>query len=349
MDNESPFTGPPSATVEWCLGLPLRSRRPLTFEETVNLRGQVRRLNTRGYAGGCALPVIFLLPFFLISFFYQNSPAGASISAFILLLLLFPTVWLFLRANDVLRWAKGLQGDLKAGYVKQFEGALKDLDGTNQMEAGLLHYIAYLSYDDRTAAEAGLQRVVLEILPASNRIWKINDEPQRQWRQAVPVAVAAQPEFAAIASKWLQPVAITAEHQIYQGQRELSQEEQSELHRTIARMVRRPLWSALFLNAWIGVPFAVHVATHTPIKMEPLAYFLISFAVFADIALVQVLLMAWRLSRDIVEENVRIVRVPGPRLTPDGSESDSILEFLPNSRRLWTENGKPAVWRRVHD
>jgi hypothetical protein len=225
--------------------------------------------------------------------------------------------------------------------------------------------------------------VVIEVLAHSRRLWKINGVPLSGWEIVGSSRVASTPELAAMAAAWVEPLDITQgtkdglqeisprQH----NQRELSVSEKDELKQRIRQMIKRPFWKTLLFSSWLGVPLAACLITATPIKVERGAYFLMFCCAYCWFTLITTLRHTTRLNKDCENGYVAILNVPIEALSSEGLQrlspeevhafqhntpaetTDSIsqpprvktviLEILPKSGWLWTEDGKASEWRKI--
>ena len=337
---------------EWCAGIPLERRRALDDDDTARLLGELRRFRRRaGFA-------LLMLPVWILSLECASiTPGGAAV----LLLALGAILWIAIPAVQLFIWldcllgVRGLRRDLRAGYVKRFAGLTEPACAKCDETYRRLNRA-------RLAPEKPAGAWSIEVLPMSGRVWRINDQLVASWVPARCSSVAEVPEFASVAAQWLEPVDECEQGRLLAGRRDLSTAEIRELRRVGRNLWRRPLPLAGILAIWLAIPGAQLVREHH-LRDRPSA---VAFWVL----LVLALLLSWRFVRSFVfarrigadaasgyvvilssepsapgADAERKPEAEGAGAAADAGERPPIIEMLPNSRTVWTENGRPAQWR----
>lgn len=335
-----PALAQPDQAEEWCLGWKLESTRPLLPTEVGDLQLENNRLLRKQWGLGCGCPLVFFAPLFLFvatqNVMKQNAQA-AEWAAGALVLLLLPSAWMLLKANDSRERLRGRHGDLKNGIVKRFSGLATDFERPDILL-------------NRSNAATETPSCWIEVLPVSQQLFSINGVRTKKEVVAPIAFLAATPQSASSAAYW---------HQAGGGHdvtlRPLSADEKAELQRHSRLIVRRPFWGAVFLNCWVGLPIFVHWTMNEPLKIEPMGYFLIAMAMLANFSLWRTYNVARHLKQDAEAGEVALLRPPlkidsSPPESGDASELRAALwEILPFSGLIWTADGKPSSWRKVQD
>lgn len=352
------------------MGLPLVENRALLPGEIDELSSEAARLRSRGcLMGGCA-PLVFFIPIIVLASVDHLLKGAPAIQGWFVLGMVFAFAAMaayFLKANDYFKQSKALRRDLQTATIKRFVGPrsmYQDTSQQNYTQAQQPGQAAPVS--DRPEPEF----VEIEVLPLSHRLWLRDGQVVGGWEEAHWSEVATAPHFASMAAAWVEPLRAPSrssqEPQILDsnqhGQRDLSAAEISELQRRARKAWLRPFWPAFFLTLWLCIPLSIRLFTNEPIRNGPMAFLLLFFTGLAYYALLQGLVAAWSLRKDIEIGIAVILRVPvsilygfvsngtPPAPTPeDGTpqEANTVIEILPYSRLDWTENGKPAAWRKI--
>jgi len=308
---------PPGAN-EWYAGVPFHDTRELTLEERYELQTQQRRLL---WTGCLALILSFftLIGMFLVLLMSEFVSIPPFVAILLMLFLLALTAWLLMTGLTRCSYAVGLSVDLRAGYLKRY--ALTQEDG---------------------------EPYELEVLPASNRLWRVNQEMVYRWVSRKPVWVASVPEIAHVAAEWVSPPEGAPQDEPHYNWRALSETEKLELSGFANRLIIKLLPLTFFLTIWL-IMLAASGLSRGDIPADP-----ISFVIFAVIVIAvnwqfivrcmqasrlrrdrdagQVVILRWLLQGSDAEANRQ------PTLSPP-------VEVLPRTRFVWTENGRPAGWR----
>lgn len=174
----------------------------------------------------------------------------------------------------------------------------------------------------------------VEVLSESGAILRINGARVRSWSQTERGATAEKPEHARLAAQFVAPHPEAAGVAV--GERPLSAEELAELfeHATPLAAVDIALLASLALLVVVSWWHAV--ASRATNLVLPI----LSAAVFVPVAIRA--LRRWRISRrfsgDLRDGRVAIVSY---------ENGSSIIEFLPRSGAVWSENHIAAPWRRL--
>lgn len=325
-----------TAQEEWCLGWKLTGTRPLTAAELDDLQRESNRLRRAIWGFGCGCPILFFAPFFIFAILYdmgRSNPAAAEWAAAGLLIALLPSAWTMLRANDANNQNRGRPDDLRAGIVKRFAGSPE-----NSEQPDLLA--------NQDANSSLNESPWIEVLPHSQQIFSINGTRPKKWIAAPIALLASMPENASSAAYW---------HGAGGGDdvtlRSLSHAEKEEVLKHSRTIWRRPFVGAIIFDVWIGLPVVLHWTTGAPIRMEPMAYFLIAMALWSNWTLWRSFALSRNLVRDGESGQAALFRPPlkQENLTADApSELRAALwEVLPHSGMIWTADGRPSAWRKA--
>ncbi|MEO7717504.1 MAG: hypothetical protein ABIY70_14990 [Capsulimonas sp.] len=335
----------------WCCGMPLAEERPLTPEEVAAVRAEAMRLRRQG-AGAIAgvLGVMFALSALSRTYGQGSQIVGLEVTLEFMAGIAIAG-WLLLSEEGPLRRAGKLIRDVKNGAVKVFRGEVKIRDDADQAQAALIKLNAL-------HPAMGRAQTVL-VLPEAQRVWSVDGARVARWVSARWSEVAQPPAFAALAAQWLVPTGHAPEGELVStGQRELSRAERREIERYIKRYWTRPLPAAAVLSLWLLWPVFAAIGNARVIHLSDWLAGAPThiWAIFADIALAYGVYHAHKLSLDLREGAVQILKLTPPELVdapdppkilPPGKEPvDTLVEYLPVSRRLWTEDGSPTIWRR---
>ncbi len=337
-------------TTEWCAGIPLVERRPLEEEERQALRLEARSLLRRGLAALLAFPAaVLLLTLLLVALDSASSLIRASVfSAALLTLFCFPV--LALVARDSFRRGRGLNRDLREGCVKRFEGPPR-MDETDETLSTLRKARVAPALDDP------LWR--LEVLPGSGRVWSVQGERPARWITARWTEVAGTPTFAAMAAEWLEPVAKDGDTTLLGGRRDLTQAEREEVRRHARRLWVRPLPYVVGLTVWLSLPVAVILRDGRLHSGHDWFSFCLLGAItlWTDVRFARAAWIARGLGADARDGWTIILRRqdPAPSEVAEAvglqeiaaaiAARPEVVEALPHSRWIWTEDNRPAAWR----
>lgn len=339
---------PPAAEGKavWWGGHPLVGRRALTDDEVRELRQVARGMRARGCAGCMVAPVAFFGGLALLagtSFLDQDSPgAGAVILVFIVgiavLVLTFGTLW---------ERSRRLGQDIRARQVEIYEilaPPQPSLDGGAE-GAGSSERLP----DSPQPAEPPR---FCEVLPHSGAVWSADDDRALRWPQAPRAETAAPPDPAAyVVWSPAEPDASGVDHQW--SHREMTAAEVEEIRRHRWERLRTALLPAILVNL-LAAPGLIHVLSGAG-EIEPVSSWLwfVFMMLFFNALLVARWLEARRHLQDIHVGRIVLVQAcMGTNTPPDDNRPPTvpadpapITEYLPISRELWTEHGRPAGWR----
>lgn len=340
-----------SPTREWCWGLPLVATRSLAPQERVELEEERRAQHGGCWGWGCGFPLIligavlgavFISETFATFFKTQRgTDLGAVLTFALILLTVLAPAYALLRAKDLDKWGTGAFEDLRENRVSVYQGT------SPQAEAKLWGDGSSSPSSPWKApqAQTGPPREhTLEVLSASRRVWTWEGQRVGKRLAALPAEIAEVPDSATRAAAWASPLPQTALREASENatRRDLSHAEREEVTRHAKKLWKRPLWPAIGLSAWIGIPLSLHLLTHTPLKLEPMAYFIGAMALWCNGNLVSFVVVSRRLSHDL--QNGFVVAA---RFAPDENEPNApqSVEVLPTSGIEWTRNGAAAPWR----
>ncbi|MGO8673931.1 MAG: hypothetical protein ACLQVD_21550 [Capsulimonadaceae bacterium] len=244
----------------------------------------------------------------------------------------------------------------KIASVKCYSGPISDETRSDPAYIKLRRYTG-------TSTEGTLS---IEVLAPAGRIRGVNDQRLRQWVQAISVTVAEQPPFAAIAAQWLEPVR-REDPSVLGGRRELSAEERDEISRLARRAWTKPLPAAAIFTTWLLMILTLITLStnfHSGSAFDTFRFvLLVILTIMADGNLANGIRISAHLVRDRDGGMVTIMQsstdvtpyVRDASLKDDRSaespstpeQSTTTIELLPISGMIWTENARPAAWRRI--
>jgi hypothetical protein len=225
--------------------------------------------------------------------------------------------------------------DVASGFVKQFAGTLPKFPAIDRKFVWdeTLHALMH-----RQVLPVSGGEVSLEVLSGSGRIWRAQGQLVKPWIQGRPTQVAEAPQYAKIASQWLEPIPTRDGSELLGGKRDLSPPEVEELSRFARRLWIRPLPVAVGFTVWSSIPLWI-LLFHGHSDQE---WYLYAFVLFmtlrVDYWLYQAIVLAKSMKRDALIAKVVILKK---------EDAEQIAEVLPLSQRLWSLDGVPAPWRRV--
>ena len=333
---------------EWCIGMPLTGQRPLESEERENIVLEEKALRYKGLTAILISPLITVMVMLItITNHFQGKDVHETffISSLLCMFLLLPAS--ILLSRDSFRRSRRLKQDLDCGIVKQFSGHLhKDLIKRGSVSTLFTRQLS-LNGDDEAS---------IEVLSESFRVWKVQGSPAPSWREARTVSIAAQPEIARIAAQWLQPAQLPNGETINMGRRELSNEERAEIIRIAKKIWIRHLPMSAALSVWLVI--LVTLIGSDGLAHDRTQLMHLWFLAFLTFTMVYRLSMEYRRSRRLLsdERGGAVIIAEVYKDAPASSVSSSperqeakkvVVELLSVTRWLWTEDGRPAIWRRM--
>lgn len=347
-------------TERWCAGLRFVDTRPLEPVERALLQGCLQALARRFWTAVACVPVGVAVPLSAAMLLPRPSEPvwlGGLLAVCVIGLACGVPTLFALRARDAWRERRLYCEDLGAGELLRFEGALGETD-TLDDEQLLLLDLGLLVPIPETA-----QR--LEVLPASNAV--ICRRPRRPLRlvKVRVVEVAMGPTYAMRIEVPRELAYIREAPDVRFLRRSLNAHERAELVAHIQRL-RRPnlamaLWFTWF-TAW-ALALALHpdgvlrfIAKHTPLVAAQIGVLAVM-----TLAYVRALRLAAGLERDTnTGWAFTLQRTKDePDGEPDAGGEETLaedtppedprhsIEFLPHSRAVWNERGRPARWRNL--
>ncbi|BDI33695.1 hypothetical protein CCAX7_57460 [Capsulimonas corticalis] len=335
----------------WCCGMPLAEERRLTPEEAADVRSEAARLKKQSASAFLGIFGGLIVLASLSRALGRGSHAVGLEIALEFFAGFAGVSWLLLSAESPLRRSEKLIRDLKQGAIRVFRGEVKGKDAFDSAQTALIKLHAL------QPAEGRAQTML--VLPEARRVWSVNGRRVARWVSARSSEVAQQPPFAAMAAQWLAPTGrADAGELISTGQRELSRAERTEIRRCIRRHWTRPLPAAVVLTAWLLWPVAAAWWTGGAVRASDWSSGVLThlWAVMADIAMGYGLLQAYKLTQDLRDGSVQIVKLTPQERSANDAEAagapkkaqvETLVEYLPVSLRLWTEDGAPTAWRRL--
>lgn len=308
---------PPGAN-EWYAGVPFQDTRELTLEERYELQTQQRRLLWTGCLA-LMLSIFTLIGMFFVLLIGEFVSIPPFVAMLLMLLLLALTAWILMTGLTRCGYAVGLNADLRAGYLKRY---------------------AFLKEDG--------ELYEMEVLPASNRLWRVNQEMVYRWVSRKPVWVANVPEIAHVAAEWVSPPEGASQDEPHYNWRALSETEKLELSRFANGLVFKLLPLTLFLTIWLII-LAASTLSRGDIPADPISFVILAVIVVAvNWQFIVRCMQASRLRRDRDAGQVVILRWLQQESDAEANRQPALsppVEVLPRTRFVWTENGRPAGWR----
>ena len=354
-------------TERWCAGLRFTAARPMDSDERAALEVQVQALGLRLWIAIACAPVALIVP--VLAMLLLPETLGVrwlDVAVVITLALVAVAVpaALVMRARRTWCERRGVLGDLEAGEIECFEGALEAHDTLDEEQKRLL--------DVRALTPSAGAPQWLEVLPQSGRVM-VRTVGQMPSFVAVTIAeVAAGPSYAMRVEMPSAMAWLDGEPQARFMRRTLNHHECAEIDAHI-RHLRRPgmliaMW-ATWLSVWavVFVFSPVDVATHVRTRW-PLV--LVQIVILGGVVMTyaRALHLAGRLERDthtgwaLTLERAQVeseavagttdeTTEPAPG-APEGADDvpaapGRCVEFLPHSRAVWSEQGRPARWRNL--
>ncbi len=320
------------------------TERPLDAAEANTLKKRIRALRMRPILTlGAAAILISLTILLLSSLHWESRTIDVLVSAFgISLVLLGLPLWI-LASRDLLRNARMMKGDMKAGRVFVFESPIEE-------PLRRLKIIQSLIKEQLVWNDPNL-RQRLEVLPCSGTVILANGKMPKAWLKEKIFEATAPPkqQFEALVKQGTPEP--DAEEAIDLFQRHMSQEELEELAAHIAKL-RRPPGSLIVMAVWMLVLIAVIAMHASSGQLKPgvdtyqlqasLVCFITAIVVFRYF---RTLKTASLLTQDA---GVKILRLLRARSEFEGSTVENtppVLEYLPISQLGWSAYGKPYPWR----
>ena len=343
-------------TERWCAGLRFVAMRPLQSVERALLEGRTQALTRRFWTAVACVPVGVAVPL-AAAMLVPRTLGVPRLDAVVALLVIAaacaaPTVFV-LRAHDAWRDRRCHRADLATGELLRFEGILETRDESDEEQSQLLAL-------GLLVPESGTGQA-LEVLPVSNLvILRSPDRPVRYVRVNV-TEVAAGPAYSMRVEVPRGVAYIEGSPEVRFLRRTLNAHECAELAAHIHRL-RRPklgmgLWGVWF-GAWAiamlvspaGVArYAVERWPLVLVQIVALLVFLVTYLRALGLAagLERDTTTGWaftlhRAAADPTGEDLDLAFEPPP--VPDPRQC---VEFLPHSRALWNERGRPARWRNL--
>jgi hypothetical protein len=304
---------PEGGVQEWANGLPLVGRRELTRGERDELS---RRIESSRWKMIWIWPLY--IAFFIVSSMFlivylQELSFYISLSIFIA----FPIIGLFFR--DYKRDVYGCSVDLRAGGVRLYKG--NGLKLSKQM----LYEIAQ---PQNPIDKGDYIDWAFEALDGSRRVWSINGIRDKHLNPLRPSIYSPIPEELSALTRHIEGSDESVRVRL------LTESEKKELlHFRLFSMseINSILGDVGIVLSWCYCWRFVH--------FKELQYFFIfSLGIIIGIKILELLCSFYRHKIDIRRGMVCL------------DESDGITrEILPSSKRIWTKNGQPAVWRIMGD
>lgn len=340
-------------------------------DERVVLEAQARALGLRMWIAIACTPVALIVPF--LTMFLLPESLGVRwldvtvVIALVLVSVAVPAI-LVTRARRAWRERRGYLEDLEAGEIECFEGAIEAGDHLDEEQKQLL--------DARVLSPVAGAPQWIEVLPASNCVMLRRPGAVPLFVPVTIAEVAAGPSYAMRVEMPPAMAWIDGEPRARFMRRALNHHECAEIDAHI-RHLRRPgmliaLWAA-WLSVW-AVAFvfspqdvAVYMRTRWPLvilQIVVLAGVVMTYARSLHLArrLERDTHTGWALTLERAEAKPLATAggfdpngddAHGAPVEPEcesndaGAEPQRCVEFLPHSRAVWSEQGRPARWRNL--
>ncbi len=338
-------------------------------DERAGLEGQARALGLRMWIAIACTPVALIVPF--LTMFLLPESLGVRwldvtvVIALVLIAVAIPVV-LVTRARRAWRERSGHLADLETGEVECFEGAIEAGDVLDEEQKQLL--------DARVLSPVAGAPQWIEVLPASSCVMLRGAGPVPAFVPVTIAEVAAGPSYALRVEMPPAMAWLDGEPRARFMRRALNHHECAEIGAHI-RHLRRPgmviaLW-AVWLSVW-AVAFvfspqdvSVYLRTRWPLvilQVVVLGGVVMTYARALHLArrLERDTNTGWALTLERAQEDpgaggeIDPARDPGASAEPvcseandAATESQRCIEFLPHSRAVWSEQGRPARWRNL--
>jgi len=343
-------------TERWCVGLRECGSRPLDAAERAMLDARIHDLQLRLWSIWITAPITFAVPF-VFALWIPHVPGlpwlGAVASTVLVAIAVLWPMLLLLRARSTSAQRARHRLDLEAGEMLRFEGAFArgealDPDQRRLMEAGVL------------IPEPDVEQK-LEVLP--NAELAVFRRGRLVGVQPVSLReVAAGPGYAMRVEVPPEMARLDNAPDARFLRRTLNSHERAEIAAHIHRL-RRPgipmiLWSC-WITAW-AVALAwrpqaalAYLQTQWMFALAPLVFLVLVGTTYA-----RALRLASRLEEDTrtgwaltLHRPDRAAEAEPPVEAPSSEDGlpdpNACVEFLPHSRALWIERGRPARWRNL--
>ena len=227
--------------------------------------------------------------------------------------------------------ARGLIQDLQKGRMLLFEGELtfdiEDLTQAKLIEAKLL-----LNDEEKQS---------IEVLEASDRVYRVNGSPLRGWLKARVVDVALPPSDQEAYPRPIEEFELDMREEV--ARRTLSEEEKAELRGHYRRTMARLIPAGFILLYFITLAF-IRAGIPEAQQPPPSYYALGGLAALSLFAIATTLTGASAMRRDIVAGIVVMLDIDAGH--EEASERHKVsVETLPLSGKVWSIDGHPAQWR----
>jgi len=329
---------PASATALWSSGLKIAGTHELAPHERIRLHRRALLLAAQGGVALAGLVLGLLAPLAFIIVGSVRSPSAVPGTILIILWTIAIAAVTAAAKTCIIRAAQ-IHQDAVAGVVHVFQGPLADIPTDRT-------YRALVRQRLLTPGSDAMQTI--EVLPNSSLVWRVNGRMPDRWFVSPTVRVAEVPAFAALAAEWLQAGETGLGNRALSGQRDLTPAEVDEIRQHARRIIMRPLGPALLFTGAAVAILWTHNGYIPPSMNGPFAW-IVSVASLSVLVLALSAASAFQYRKDAEVGRVLILRFviepsssnePADQLSPP-------VEVLPFSRAPWTEDGRPAHWRRA--
>jgi hypothetical protein len=317
----------------WHAGLRVTGQRALQADEVAELRALRRSSWTRFAIAVARLALLLLVPLAVrllpVSAFVQDVAFLATPG----LLVAIALVGLPTAIAQTLTLPRLLGRDIRNGTIDLCEGNREELiTGANALPEWNIGSIV-------PAEEA---RCLLEVLPTSHLLWKVDGARPTDLRLLHSSVTALAPIHAELAAQYVRQVEPEAPFLVHS--RALSGDELRELESYAPKPQAVDI--ALPIALWVTslASFALSITQHWSTLLVP---FLLGLGAISltPRAVRSIRTRRWS-APDVQEGRVIIIRWRSE--DDDGSEKLSPpVEFLPHSKVVWSERSGPAPWRRI--
>lgn len=330
---------------KWFAGLPAVGTVDLTEHDTTRLRRIAIRRRTLGWFLIFAFPSLVAVAVFLLLFnrwfvgrmhetVTSSTLVGimalAVMTASLVFLLSLPLALFF--AREAFHRARLARMAILRGTITRCRGLVDEL---------ILDRGAWKRLDAAGLLEG--DQIEIDVIEDARLLWRVGAVEVDPWLELRSGTTTETPEYAWIASRWTRPTESDAET-VHYNQRRLSESEKRELEDCKPRFGTTRIAFVAALNA-LAIWRIFELFSNGSTPLEPV---LVSgLALWADIEVVRVWIRRHRMSVDLDEGWVALVRLAEHENPEKKGETISFAEFLPESGAEWTVDGAPAPWRRI--
>lgn len=339
---------------DWCAGFPLFFVRAMQAEDREAIHQKINKFRRRAWKFSIFYGVLtYLFCWRAISTADDSSSDFQQLYPLLLGLMILLLIAILAIVADLWLHIRRLTHDLDQGIVKRYGGFPAMSSHIDQS--------FYRLQRARLAPEHPYAGWWFEVLPSSRYVFQTSQGPVKRWIEVRTADVAETPSFARIAAQWLNPAARKDNQTLMRGERDLSQEEREEVLLQAKTRWKRPLLGAIF---WpINLIFILSSVSpearnnsmipqlvFSAVAVGALYRFVNGFydarKLYLDAKTNRVVILQTRISVLVEADSGQVVEEP-TESSQERTLEGTLLEVLPHSKWVWTQNGWPAVWRRT--